>query len=118
MQVTPQPGHVYVERVEPPKSAIALVTDQHEEASGGKVVAVAEFRPVASGCCPGCCLSYVEGMDRAPMDTKVGQYVLFKPRSGDVFRIASRTFFNVSEDNLLLSVDTLEEFQQLTPVAV
>lgn len=117
MQVTPRPGQVYVERVDPSKSAIIRL-DAPEGISGGKVVAVADHRPVATDCCPDCCPSFTEGMDQAPMDATLGQYVLFKPRSADVFSIAGRTFFNVHEDNLLLSVDTLEEFQQLTPAIV
>ena len=56
-------------------------------------------------------------MDRAPMDTVVGQYAVFKPRTGDVFSIKGRTFFNVKESDLLATFDTIQDFQRLTQSA-
>lgn len=119
MTLTPLPGYVYIEYVEPTALHGSIVLPdsvKREERSGGQIVAVADFKKVPCGCCLVCCPNFVEGMDRAPMDSKVGQYALFKPRSGDVLSVAGRLFFNVKEDDLLLTVDTLEEFQRLTPV--
>ena len=119
MQLSPLPGYVFIEYVEPVAAGglIALPGSlDTKERSGGQIVAVAEFKTVPCDCCPDCCPNFVEGMDRVSMESKAGQFALFKPRHADVFSIKGRTFFSVKEDDLLLTTDTIEDFQRLAPV--
>lgn len=113
MKLSPLPGHVFVELIAPKESVFILPTPK-EERHTGQIVASAEMKRIKVDCCPDCCPNFQEGMDLVPMEAQVGEYVVFKPRSGDVFQVAGRTFASVHEDDLLASVATLEEFQQLT----
>lgn len=116
MQLSPLPGHVYIEHIEPIERRSTLVlpeTISRDERSGGRIVATAGYKPIPVTCCADCCPNFVEGMDQAPMSVTVGQYAIFKPRSADVLSIKGRTFFSVREDDLLATMDEAA-FNQLT----
>jgi co-chaperonin GroES (HSP10) len=120
MKITPKPGHVFVELLGATEdteraSGIVVPTVQNpEEQHKGRIVAVAAFKEVPTDCCPGCCSNCVPGMNHAPIESKVGQYVIFKRHHADVFAVRDRIFFNVREDDLLAVTDDEATFQSVT----
>lgn len=111
MTLTPQPGHVFVEYIEPLESRSNLIMPAQvkaDEKRTGRIVAVGEPQ-----------LLYSDAQDKleaVPMDLSIGDYVFFKRHVADVLSIGGRTIYSLKQEDVLFSTPDLETFKQLTVV--
>jgi co-chaperonin GroES (HSP10) len=109
MKLIPQPGHVLIERLVPAEAATGVFLPSSNgrlEDRSGRVVAIGD---------PGLVWSKtIKAFVPRPFDVEVGQYVVFKERTAEVFSIKGQTYFSVASEDLVLSAPDEESFRELS----
>src|SRR5262245_49218869 len=113
MKITPMPGKVLIEYLEPREKRSALVVPStvsgREERTSGRIVAIGNPRKVVEAKSDGS-----RHLVDHPTFVQMGQYAVFAKHAADVMTIGSTQYFLVDENDILLVTDDAETFESLT----